>query len=366
MANEADFPDELNDPDFVEDDHNEAPPSDIVSYNELRSCADLFRMYDDGILTIDPDFQRDVVWPSSQQTRFIDSLIKQLPIPSMCIALDYKTEKWIVIDGLQRMATIIKFLKGDDWRLARLEDIDKEIAGKSAAAIRNSTGKLRTYFARVQNQSLPINVLRCDFSKKSHMEYLFTIFHRLNSGGIKLNNQEIRNCIYNGPFNDLLSRLDRRPDWRKVNRMTKEGSNYRFVKQELILRFFAFLDRRDQYKGQIAKFLNDYMHKHRTPEDNFLTEKEVIFNRVLAVLDTQIFPDPPTARIPTAVLEAALVGLAINIDHVEALNAAEVRQLYTTLRAHDAFNEEAVAEGLSKKDKVDKRFDVANEIFSVV
>jgi hypothetical protein len=108
------------------------------------------------------------------------------------------------------------------------------------------------------------------------------------------------------------------------------------------------------------------MHKHRTPEDNFLTEKEVIFNRVLAVLDTQIFPDPPTARIPTAVLEAALVGLAINIDHVEALNAAEVRQRYTTLRAHDAFNEEAVAEGLSKKDKVDKRFDVANEIFSVV
>ena len=216
MANEADFPEELNDPEFVEDDHNETPPVDIVSYNELRSCADLFRMYDDGILKIDPDFQRDVVWPSSQQTRFIDSLIKQLPIPSMCIALDYKTENWIVIDGLQRMATIIKFLKGDDWRLSRLEDIDKEIAGKSAAAIKNSTGKLRTYFARVQNQSLPINVLRCDFSKKSHMEYLFTIFHRLNAGGIKLNNQEIRNCIYNGPFNDLLSKLDHRADWRKI------------------------------------------------------------------------------------------------------------------------------------------------------
>jgi uncharacterized protein with ParB-like and HNH nuclease domain len=321
-------------------------------------------MYDEGILKIDPDFQRDVVWPSSQQTRFIDSLIKQLPIPSMCIALDYKTEKWIVIDGLQRMATIIKFLKGDDWRLSRLEDIDKEIGGKSAAAMKNSTGKLRTYFARVQNQSLPINVLRCDFSKKSHMEYLFTIFHRLNAGGIKLNNQEIRNCIYNGPFNDLLSRLDRRADWRKINRMTNVQSNYRFVKQELILRFFAFLDNRDQYKGQIAKFLNDYMHKHRTPDEDFLTEKEAIFNRVVTILDTKVFPDPPTARIPTAVMEATLVGLAKNIDHVEALGAAEVRQRFTNLRGRDEFNEEAVAEGLSKKDKVENRFSAANEIFS--
>ncbi|MEO0621845.1 MAG: DUF262 domain-containing protein [Pseudomonadota bacterium] len=191
----TDDPEELEDPDFTEDDYDENPPNDIVSYNELRSCADLFRMHDEGILEIDPDFQRDVVWPSSQQSRFIDSLIKQLPIPSMCIALDYKTQRWIVIDGLQRMATIIKFLKGDAWRISKLDDIDKEISGKSAATIKNSTGKLRTYFTRVQNQSLPINVLRCDFSKKSHMEYLFTIFHRLNAGGIKLNNQEIRNCI---------------------------------------------------------------------------------------------------------------------------------------------------------------------------
>lgn len=360
----TDQPEELKDPEFTEDDHDENPPNDIVSYNELRSCADLFRMHDEGILQIDPDFQRDVVWPSSQQSRFVDSLIKQLPIPSMCIALDYKTQRWIVIDGLQRMATIIKFLKGDAWRISKLEDIDQEIAGKSAATIKNSTGKLRTYFTRVQNQSLPINVLRCDFSKKTHMEYLFTIFHRLNAGGIKLNNQEIRNCIYGGSFNSLLAQLDKRDDWRKLNRMTNENSNYRFVKQELILRFFAFLDAQSKYKGQVAKFLNDYMHANRHAKDAFLEAKTDLFNRVLALFVGQVFPDGPPARIPTSVMEAALVGMARNIDHLEQLPVGEMALRYRALRARPEFSEEAVAEGLSKVDKVTERFKAADEVFS--
>ena len=345
MINQAEEPEELKEPEFTEDDHNENPPNDIVAYNELRSCADLFRMYEDGILKIDPEFQRDVVWPPSQQSRFIDSLIKQLPIPSMCVALDYKTQRWMVIDGLQRMATIIKFLKGDDWRISQLEDIDKEIAGKSAAAIKNSSGKLKSYFSRVQNQSLPINVLRCDFSKKTHMEYLFTIFHRLNAGGIKLNNQEIRNCIYGGPFNDLLSRLDKRDDWRTLNRMTNTESNYRYVKQELILRFFAFLDRQQMYKGQVAKFLNNYMHDNRYAAPELIEEKEECFARVMAVLYGKIFPNGPESRIPTSVMEATLVGMARHIDHLESLPDGEARARYEALRDRAEFNEEAVSEG---------------------
>jgi len=67
----------------------------------LRSCADLLRMHSSGKLEIQPDFQRDVVWKPDEQARFIDSLVKQLPIPSMCFSLDYQTQKWKVIDGLE-------------------------------------------------------------------------------------------------------------------------------------------------------------------------------------------------------------------------------------------------------------------------
>ena len=99
---------------FSADEHNEVPPTDIVAYNELRSCADLYRMHTDGILDIHPDFQRNFIWKTADQTRFIDSLVKQLPIPSMCFAYDFKQNKWIVIDGLQRISTIVKFLNGND------------------------------------------------------------------------------------------------------------------------------------------------------------------------------------------------------------------------------------------------------------
>ena len=108
--------DKLEQKTYQEDDSPEIPPPDIVAYNELRSCADLYRMKTEGILDIHPEFQREFVWKAPDQTRFIDSLIKQLPIPSMCFSLDFKAQKWQVIDGLQRMSTICKF-RAPDIRL---------------------------------------------------------------------------------------------------------------------------------------------------------------------------------------------------------------------------------------------------------
>lgn len=357
-----DQPPEFTDPEFNEDDTSETPPTDIVAYNELRSCADLARMTSDGIIDLQPDFQRDVVWKSADQTRFIDSLIKQLPIPSMCFALDHKTDTWIVIDGLQRMSSIVNFLEGGDWRLSKLDDIDAKIAGKLAATFKNAKGEQKKIFDRVQNKTLPITVLRCDFSKKSHMEYLFTVFHRLNSGGTKLNNQEIRNCIYSGALNQLLRELDGVEGWRNFNSM-KDGNNYRFVKQEIILRFFAFLDEPQKYNGQVGKFLNDYMYPRRNPDAEFLNSKRDIFGRVVNVL-IGAFPEGPAQRMPTAVVEAMLVGIARNIVTVEALSNDAVVERYNQLRQSQHFKDEGLAEGLSKKDKVGARLAEATQIFS--
>ena len=79
----------LEEQSFCEEDFSEVPPADIIAYNELRSCADLFRMHEQGILEIQPEFQRDIVWKGPDQTRFIDSLIKHLPIPSMFFSLHH-------------------------------------------------------------------------------------------------------------------------------------------------------------------------------------------------------------------------------------------------------------------------------------
>ena len=219
------------------DDYDETPPSDIVAFNELRSCADLLRMYEAEQLNIQPEFQRDVVWSNAMQTRFVDSLVKQLPIPSMCISLDYKTQERLVIDGLQRISSIIFFLSTKkEWKLSKLDDIDLKISGKTNFYIRK---KYLGIIEKVENTTIPITVLRCDYSKKSHMAYLFTIFHRLNTGGNKLTNQEIRNCIYSGPFNALLRSTVNNEQFRALFSL-EEDKTYRFAYEELILRFFAF------------------------------------------------------------------------------------------------------------------------------
>jgi hypothetical protein len=345
------------------DDYNESPPSDIVAYNELRSCADLLRMHEDGSLEIQPEFQRDFIWKSTEQTRFVDSLIKQLPIPSMCFAHDFKQAKWIVIDGLQRISTIIRFLSGADWKLSILGDVDKVLAGTSAATIKNAkTGELRQLYARVQNQTIPINVLRCDLTKRNHNEYLFTIFHRLNSGGAKLNNQEIRNCIYSGSLNNTLKLMDENVHWRTINNM-RPDDNYRFVKQESILRFFAFLERRSKYQGSVAKFLNDYMFSHRNADETFINSRTALFERVARILAEKIIVERPPPRLPGTVLEAAMVGVASNIDALEQMGAADAQARFTRLRADESVSAASLAEGLSKKDKVDNRLNAAIRIF---
>ena len=342
------------------DDTAELPPNDIVAYNELRSCADLVRMYNMGQLEIQPDFQRDIVWQKPAQTRFIDSLIKQLPIPSMCISLDYKTEKRLVIDGLQRMTSIIKFLDDDEWKLSELDDIDPRVSGKTVHTIKTKTKEI---FDRVQNLPIPVTVLRCDYSKRSHNEYLFTIFHRLNTGGNKLNNQEIRNCIYNGSFNTLLKDLADDVAWVKLLDL-KKGGVYRFANEELILRFFAFHDKLHDYNGKLAKFLNDYMFEFREPSQEFLRLKLDLFNQTVNIIYEKIFDSSPIGKMSKAILEGLLVGVSKNIKKLSKRTPDELKEDYQNFRQLPDYNIDNLKEGLSGKEKVLHRLSSAINVFS--
>ena len=348
---------------LYEDDYPELPPPDIVAYNELRSCADLLRMHTEGILKIQPEFQREIVWKDKEQTRFVDSLVKQLPIPSMCFSMDHKTQKWQVIDGLQRIWSIIRFLTDSGWALSKLEDIDPKISGQPVSKFAERSSGLHSYYTRVENLSLPITILRCDYSNKSHTKYLFTIFHRLNSGGSRLNNQEIRNCIYSGAFNHFLKELNKNPQWMTINKM-KRTTGYRFNKEEIILRFFAFHDSYDKYGGRLAKFLNEYMEKHRNSAGSFLGKKGKLFNRTVKVIFESVFDSKAPKKLSTTVLEALMVGISLNIDFIESQSAARIKAMYEKLLTQEEFSEERLKEGLSGKDRVTGRMSTAKRVFS--
>ncbi len=342
-----------------EDDSNESPPLDIVAFNELRSCADLFRLHQTGKLNIQPDYQREIVWPPSSQTRFIDSLAKQLPIPSMCISLDYKTDRREVVDGLQRMSSIIKFLDEQKWRLSKLDDIDPKISNKTVSFIREEHSDI---YERVENTTIPITVIRCDLSKRSHQEYLFTIFHRLNTGGSKLSNQEIRNCIYNGAFNDLLKDIVLTEEYTRLFDI-KKTKKYRFSNEEMVLRVLAYSEEYEKYKSPLTKYLNGFMARKKNITLEVSQNTKAIFLRALSIVYTKIFDSEPMPKLSKAVVEALLVGVITNINNLEALQPYVVKAKYDTLRQDELFSVISLSEGLSVTDKVKARLKRSIEIF---
>jgi hypothetical protein len=335
-------------------------PEDIVAYNELRSCADLVRMYLNGKLEIQPDFQRDFVWKQPNQTRFIDSLVKQLPIPSMCFSLDYKTGKWKVIDGLQRMSTIIRFLGTEEWRLNDLPEILPALRLATNQELSTGNEEQRQLFARVEDVSIPVTVIRCDYSKMSHMRYLFTIFHRLNSGGVRLTNQEIRNCIYTGEFNNVLKEFDKEnEDWQFVKRKVW-GSMERFRSIEILLRTIAFGERLDRYDGKLARFLNDYMHEqsNKSPE-NFIDLVEtlaLICKKARKILDSE------PGKAPLMLVEAVLVALYVNSKTLIERSQQDLELRYADLKRLPAFTDRA-RYAVSSVENVRKRLDGAIAAF---
>ena len=342
------------------DESDETPPSDVMAFNELRSCADLLRLYEVKQLDISPEYQRDVVWSPSYQTRFIDSLTKQLPIPSMCISLDYKTERRQVVDGLQRMSSIIRFLSDMQWRLSNLEDIDQRIANKTVEYIVREHPNI---YSRVENTTVPVTVLRCDLSKRTHQEYLFTIFHRLNTGGLKLTNQEIRNCIFTGPFNRLLKKIVSTEMFAQTFSIDKQ-KKYRQSNEELVLRILAFSENFDKYKGPLSKHLNSFMSKYRDGNNDVLEAFKKKFIDALELLYTRILDEEPLPRLSKATTEAVMVGIIVNFDYLKDRKERELKKMYRSLRSDELFSLEALKEGLAARERVIGRLARATEIFS--
>lgn len=346
----------------LEDTQEPVPPPDIVAYNELRSCADLFRLHASGKLEIQPDFQRDVVWKSNDQTRFIDSLVKQLPIPSMCFSLDYKTQKWKVIDGLQRMTSIIRVLSSSEWKLSDLPDIHPRLRNARNVELRNGDEEQRKLYSMIEDVSIPITVIRCDYSQMSHMRYLFTIFHRLNSGGMRLTNQEIRNCIYTSPFNDLLKEVDRDNDAWKVVKKRIWGSMERFRSIEVLLRVLAFGDQSAGYDGNLARFLNDYMSSKLSLVGDDLINVRAALESVSS-LAARVLKAEPQKKLSLALIEALMVALYVNISTLKEADDSQLQAAYSRLKSSPSFTESA-RYAISSVENVRGRLLAAITIFS--
>ncbi len=174
-----------------------------------------------------PDFQRLFVWDLKRRCRLIESLLLKIPIPVFYVAAD-EQENWSVVDGIQRISTIYDYVT-DKFPLGQLEYLSQLKGMKHSELSRRMQ-------RRIDETEFVVNVIEPGTPE----DVMFNIFRRINTGGMILNGQEIRNALYPGPVREYLKELAKTEEFLEAtNRSIKET---RMVDRECVLRFVAFYD----------------------------------------------------------------------------------------------------------------------------
>ena len=246
---------------------------------------------------LNPEFQRRHRWDNPKKSRLIESFIMNVPIPPIFLYED-RYSHYEVMDGLQRMTAIYDFYK-DRFSLVELEEWP-ELNGRRYTQLPEQIrrGIDRRYLSSI------ILLQETAKTETDALRLKQLVFERINSGGIKLEPQEARNAIYNGPLNKLCIRLARHPSlcqmWGMPEPTTDELAdgtpsdkllaNESFRKMddvELVLRFFAHRQRLQHQKAALRDYLDRYLKQGNLLAPQVLAELENLFEQTVSlVFDT--------------------------------------------------------------------------------
>jgi hypothetical protein len=271
-----------------------------------------------------PDYQRDYKWDVKTASRFIESLLLDFPIPYLYIAdvvnedpdLDGRVE---IIDGSQRIRAIYYFWK-DEFELQDLKEL-KNLEGFKFSDLLASRQR------RLLRASLRFIELKGDVEEQHRRD----LFERINSGVKRLEAMEVRhgsdaatsvfyrNVITQCSINPLFSKLAPLSDRKRSN-----GDH-----RELVLRFFAYLNNLDNYKGYVAPFIDNYLNTQADEVDEANANSFIVkFNEMLDFVENNFpwgFKKTPTSKTtPRARYEALAVGTALALQQSPGMNSPVV------------------------------------------
>jgi hypothetical protein len=294
----------------------------ITSYGADYTVDSLVKRMDDAAFRI-PEFQRRFVWSQRHASKFIESLLMGLPVPGIFLYRDVGTGRQLVIDGQQRLRTLQAFYKGIfDERKFRLVGVSEPWVGKTYDTL-DTADRLKLddsiVHATIFQQEKPAEGL----------DSVYFVFERINTGGIRLSPQEIRNCISQGPFTKLVADLNKDPHWRKlfgpVNKRAKD--------QELIVRFLALYSDLASYSRPMSTFLNDFTDKMNKADEQELEGLASTFRKTIKLIDEAIDGSAfrPVRSFNAAVYDAVMVGLARRLEHDPEPSPEAVAKAYDRL-----------------------------------
>jgi hypothetical protein len=250
-----------------------------------------------------PDYQREFIWPDTQRSRFVESVILGLPIPMMFLA-DMDDGRIEIVDGAQRIQTLEQF-KSNDLVLDGLERLP-------------SINRFRfTDLPIAQQRKFGTKALRMVFLEDSTSPQLRQeIFDRVNTSGVPARPSEVRRGTYTGPFMDFVKHMAQDPDFLEACPITATMRKRR-ENEELALRFFAYSDSYQVFTHDVDEFLDAFVKEHRTsfPEDRMRREFKTTMQFVREHFPHGFAKGPDAKATPRVRFEALAVGtnLALRI-----------------------------------------------------
>jgi hypothetical protein len=306
-----------------------------------------------------PTFQRNFVWSKRHASRFIESLLMGLPVPGIFLYKETPSNRHLVVDGQQRLKTLQSFYSGlfkeSSFRLIGVRD---EWEGKTYSEL-SASDRLK-----LDDSVVHATIFQQD-EPKDNQKSLYFVFERINSGGIRLSPQEIRNCINDGPLLHMIRLLNEDKSWRKI---FGEKTNARLKDQELILRFLAMMERADQYARPMSDFLNEFTSDFSSPDQNKLRSMADLFSETIKVcyeaMGTAAFR--PSGVLNAAVFEAVTVGIGTRIRTSNmVVNLSDINMVYLELLANTRFMR-ACDRATSDEESVKTRQSLAIDAFKDV
>lgn len=202
-------------------------PKDIVITKKNISLDVIIRRLQNNTLILNPEYQRNEIWDDVKRSRLIESLMLNIPIPLFYVAAD-ENGNWEVVDGLQRLTSIKMFLIDKELKLKKLEFWDKyENCGIDDLPPVISNRIFETEFTFVI------------IEPGSPEELKYNIFNRINTGGVALKSQEIRNALYNGNGTQFLKKLVNSKEFLQATDYSLK--DLRMDAQETILRCLCYI-----------------------------------------------------------------------------------------------------------------------------
>jgi hypothetical protein len=343
--------------DFTDLEHQlqgERKKVDVASHD--FSVRELVRMLEEGELSISPEYQRKYRWQEDVASTLIESIFLGLPVPPIFVATNAGFQ-WEVVDGLQRLSTLLFFVASSPEHLAlvnRTEPLKLQKLQKLSQL--NDVGyadlpvALQRYFGRQ-----PLQVI--SLTDKSNQSVRFDLFERLNAGAISLSPQEVRACIYGGPFNDFLEQLTRDPNFSRLLKLQELKQNDGTSAEE-VLKFFAYKNNRTAFDGGVKDFLNEYSAASVKSFD--YTHEREIFTKTFEFLYS--VTDGPFLRATTSVTPLVqLEACAVAIGELIAEGVTPVVPPTGWIEDYELVD--ASTGGSNTRAKLNRRLKRAREIF---